>query len=407
MTPRKRSVIAVALLAQTVAVGTTIGSFTLFVQPIAAEFEATRFQVSLGISFMTAMLGLGGVFIGPVLDRGRIRRAMLIGCSVQVASLLVASVANDLLILGALALVVGFAMPTLGPVTSSALVGKVFDEDRGRALGIVNMGAPLGGLVFALIAGVTLETWGWRGTYVLFAAIAASTTLPCVMWLVPAPADLLALAPPGGAPAGESAPKPRGAGELFRNPVFICSALPFGILIGCATGWSAHLAPYLDGLGGSTRMVALTVAVSMGMGMMGTLVFGVLVERFSPRSLLFSMLAITSIGFLVLSTQPSLGVAVPTVVLAGLCAGGFLPVFVSLLADRFGTASLGRTMGLSNAFILPFGFAVPPSLGAIYDSQGGYTLAFFLLIGLYAVAAIALSRLRAAPSGAREAGESA
>ena len=207
--------------------------------------------------------------------------------------------------------------------------------------------------------------------------------------------------------AGEVPLSPRRAGELFRNPVFICSALPFGILIGCATGWSAHLAPYLDGLGGSTRMVALTVAVSMGMGMMGTLVFGVLVERFSPRSLLFSMLAITSIGFLVLSTQPSLGVAVPTVVLAGLCAGGFLPVFVSLLADRFGTASLGRTMGLSNAFILPFGFAVPPSLGAIYDSQGGYTLAFFLLIGLYAVAAIALSRLRAAPSGAREAGESA
>ena len=38
---------------------------------------------------------------------------------------------------------------------------------------------------------------------------------------------------------------------------------------------------------------------------------------------------------------------------------------------------------------------------------GWWSLAFFLLIGLYAIAAIALSRLRAAPSGARDAGESA
>lgn len=397
MAPRARSIVAVAFLCQGVGVGSTLGAFTLFVDPVAEAFDSTRFEVSLGIAFMTTMLGLGGFFVGIWLDRGSIRTVMLTGATVATACLGLASQATSLWQLGALTLIAGCCIPMLGPLTAATLIGKAISEGRGRALGVANMGAPAGGLVFALIAGFTLEAWGWRGTLQLYAVLVASLGLPSVLATVPRDNRDLAPTVPqengdardADAPAEQWSPR-----RLLRTRDFLAAACGLGAIAGIGAGWSAHTAPFVSDMGGSVRWASTIVAVGAGMGIPGTLVFGTLADRVNGRVLLHIVLAVMIASFSVFMLSPSPPVILVTMMFLGLCNGGFLPVYAHLVTERFGAASLGRVMGVSNLFILPLGFGVPPMAGYLRDLQGSYTGAFAILIGIQIAGAIALSFYR-------------
>ena len=174
MSRRELGIVVATFLGQAVAIGATVGSFTLFVRPVATEFDAATSAVSSGAALLVMMLGVSGIGVGLWLDRAPARRVMLTGAAILATGLLVASRAQSLAGLAAACVLTGAGVPMLGPLTTAAVIGKAFDEGRGRALGIANTGVNVGGLVFASVAGPAILLEPTATTY-LDAGWAATT----------------------------------------------------------------------------------------------------------------------------------------------------------------------------------------------------------------------------------------
>lgn len=386
MDARGRRYVAVALTTQAVAVGTTFGAFSLFVQPLQDAFDAARWHISLAPALLVVALAVSGMSIGPLLDRGAIRPVMLGGASLLSLSLLAASQATSLPLLALCCFTAGLAVPTLGPIGGSTLVGRVFVEERGRALGIVNMGAALGSFTFAALAGLVLEPLGWRGTLALFGVLAAAIPLPLVLLFIPRNVEAV----------GHDTPEVDAGwtmARLVRTPVFVLLAVAFAVGMGVPAGWSSQVAVFLYEHGLSLRGAAAVVALAGGLAVVGTLGVGILSDRIRGEFLLAFLLGIQLTGCLVFVSGAPVELVVPTVVFFGMSTGGFIPVYTVILARRFGPESLGRAMGLTNLFMLPVSAASGPAAAAVFDATGSYDLALFAFVGVFTLALLGLRRV--------------
>ena len=388
MDARTRGIVAATLAAQAVAIGSTIAAFSLFVRPVAAAFDATTLAVSAGVSIITLMLGVSGVPVGLWLDRGVPRHVMFTGAFVLSTGFWMASHAQSLGMLALLCVYIGMAVPTLGPLTTTAVVGKAVVDGRGRALGIANMGVPLGGLLFAALAGVWIDSWGWRGALRGFSVLTLLICLPAITFGVPRE-----LSAPQG-PDSEGDARDAAPRDLARSRDFWIAGVAFGAGVGTLSGWYSQVGPYLDDLGVATRDAGLMLAVSQGIAGLGTLVLGALADRISPPRLFGGILGMVAIGFAILRTDPTLPWVIGTLVVTGVATGGLMPVFAALLAKRFGAGALGSGIGMANLCLFPFGAGLPLLAGAVRDAQGHYgaflstclalSVAGIALIGIYA-----------------------
>ena len=389
MNRRTLGVIAAAFVAQGIALGSTIASFTLFVRPVADSFEASTFEVSVGVSLITLSLAACGVPIGIWLDRGSPKRVMFTGCAIMTTAILLASQAQSLSMLAVLCVLVGTGIPMLGPLTTAAVVGKVATEQRGRALGIANLGLPLFGMGFALLTGFSIDAWGWRTTLQIYSAIILGLGLPAITFGIPADLGTESRLEADSSATAESwTPK-----RLLASPTFRIIALVLGIGIGITTGWTAHVAPFLIDLNASMRYAGGVLGGMQGAMMVGTLVLGATADRYPPVRILLGIFTAQAVSFVVLFADFGLSISAITLLASGIAAGGLIPVISHLFAEKFGAANLGGTMGLANLAIVPFGFGLPMIAGGLRDMTGSYSTTILLCFGLLVVGLGAIASL--------------
>ncbi|HIF92592.1 MAG: MFS transporter [Myxococcales bacterium] len=391
MDRRTRGVIAAAFIAQGLAVGSTLAVFSLFIRPVAETFGASTLEVSIGISLIMLSLATCGVPIGIWLDRGTPKYVMFTGCTLMTTTILLASIAQSLGALAALCVISGIAIPMLGPLTTAAVVGKVASTQRGRALGIANLGIPVFGIGFAFAAGFAIEASGWRTTLQLFASVIFILGFPAIAFGIPTDLNESSRSEAKQvAPADHWTPI-----RLLASWEFRLIALILGIGMGTTTGWVAHVAPYLNDLGASMRFSGGILGMMQGAMMVGTLVLGTMADRRSPVRILLGVFGVQIACFGVLFSDFGLIAASAALLVAGVATGGLLPVLSHLFAEQFGTANLGRSMGLANLAILPFGFSLPMLAGWLRDTTGSYSTTTLLCMALVLVGAFAVTALSA------------
>ena len=368
-----------AFLAQAVCVGATFGSFTVFVDPLVAEFGSSRGVVSVGMGLMALMIGVMGPIWGRWVDRGEFRRILATGSAAMSVCLFAASWAPSLPLLGLLCVAIGTVAPLTGPLTGSSLVGKVFAEGRGRAVGIASMGPPAGTFLFAIVGGEVIVHSDWRTALRIF-AFAAALLVPLVLYVIPKRVP----APPSDGTVAWT------RSGLLRSRNFLSGACAMGIAAGLSTGWASQVAPFVSDLGHDLEAAAFVAAVGGGMGIVGTLVLGMLADRWSPRWLFFGVILLQAGGYGVYLLAPPYPVLLATAALFGICGGSFATLYTLLLTERFGTAGLGQALGVTNLFLLPFASLSPVLAGSLRDSSGSYALPIALLAVGMVVAASAL-----------------
>ncbi len=394
MTSTQRSILIVALSTQGVSVGLTYGVMPVFLEPLEAAFEAPRTQISAGQILMMLALTIGSITTGVLLDRGHARRVMLSGALLLTAALIAASFAPNLWVLGTAAVMAGLAVPSVGPLAAASLITRAFEDDRGRALGLMSVGPPLGSGIFAALTGWLLLSFDWRETYLLFAGIAFVALVPVIALVVPARFEPATEAKEAGL---ETARRSGGLGALLRKPTFWWSAGIFALATGIATGWTVHLAAYLGGLGLSEAESSSLLAVQYWMAVPGALVFGTLADRVSLTTLFVVMLGTASAVFAGFATGPSPLVLSGLCVVSGFVLGGVIPLYMMLLGQRMGANALGRAMGLSNLVMLPVMAGAILLAASNYEAEGGYGLALCVFsIGLLAAIGCLLASNRSA-----------
>jgi predicted MFS family arabinose efflux permease len=375
MTSHQRSILAVAMLTQGVSIGLSFGIFPILLEPLEEAFDAPRTVASAGQILIMVALVAGGMVAGPAFDRGYARRVMLAGALLLSGAFALASVASNLWVLGLAALALGFSVPSLGPLAGGSLITRVFDEERGRALGLMSMGPPLGSGLLAGLVGSLLLIFELREVFLILAVLSLALTVPTIWIFIPARIE----------PAEGTGGSDGGMGELLRMPTFWWSAGIFAIASGIIMGWTTQMAAFLGGNGLDTAQQSGLMAVVFWMGVPGALVFGLLADRFGLTALFAVMLGgMTSIFAIFV-------IGVPAGLIAVLCAcfgflfGALIPLFMMLLGQKMGPLVLGRAMALSNLLALPVMAASVFFSAAVYEEHGNYDRALVVLaIGMLA-----------------------
>ncbi len=406
MTRTQRSILGVAMLTQGVSVGMTYGILPVFLEPLEAAFSASRTLVSSGQILIMLALTVGSMLTGVALDRGYARGVMLAGALLMGAAQFVAALAPNLWLLGLAALMAGFAVPSIGPLAGASLVTRSFAAERGRALGLMAMGPPLGSGLFAALAGWALVALGWRGAFALFGLLTLVLLLPAIGWVVPARFEPGAgreqptSSEPSDGAAGDGQTRAADVGmlDVLRMPVFWWTGMVFALAAGVPTGWTVHVAAYLSGVGLDPPEQSTLLAIQFWMGVPGALCFGMLADRLGLTGLFSVMLAGMAAILVGYALFPEPWVVAILGVAMGFATGGMIPLYMLLLGKRLGPDALGRAMGLSNLLMLPV-MAVAVLLAAsVYEAQGSYTwaLAVFALAILAAIGCVFGSSLAAA-----------
>ena len=386
MTVKKTFSRTTALIAGTamLLINGVIYAWSIYSMPFGAGFGWSSAQLGACFTVMLASFCLGGVFGGAVANRRGVRVSIPIGGILGCIGFVLCMFLQAHLIW---LLFVSFAISGIGVGfvyngVISAVVPR-FPDKKGLASGVLLMGfgassLVLGGLASRLIAS---PGFGWHLTYILTGALLLAAAFIGLPFVLPPRVDRDTHA---AAPARGLTPR-----QMLRTKRFW---LLFGSAVigtGFGSGLIAH-ASYIFVEGGASESVAaLAVGLVSVMNGLGRIVFGMLNDRCGFRiSLLADAVLYIAAGLIAaLVLGSSAVVLVVVMMLIGACYGAVPTISASLAEEFFGPAHYGRNLGIVNLSILVGSFA-STAAGAIQTSTGSYAQAFYLFVGLEAVALV-------------------
>ncbi len=372
-------------------------TFGLFVAPLEHEFGWDRGTLARSLTLGT----VAGAFVAPLLgalcDRIGVR-SLLVACgAVAAAAFVLLSRVQQAwqynLLLGTC---YGVMTTGIGSVLGSVAVAQWFVRRRGRAMGIVMMGASGSGLVFVLLDTLLLATLGWRAAYLIQGGLTLLLIVLPAWFLLPDRPDTLGAADEGREPDSlrtRSEPLPPAAGERSWTLREAAGTRAFwltliGVMLGSfpVIGYFAHAVPILQSHGASAGLAASAWATFFTTGILAKFVWGFAIERLSVRYSLAICFAAEALGLVLLSVASSpLGVFA-WAVCNGLGHGPFLQLLAMVWADYFGRRSLGTIFGTVQPFIVFSASLGPWVAGLLYDASGSYDLFLHLAIGMTVLA---------------------
>lgn len=364
-------------------------SLGFMIGPLTAEFGWSRSQITGSVLIFSLVAACLAPFAGRLIDRFPERT---IG---------VPSVAGFCLCLAMLSQIgPGIASwwmlwLLLGTVTSLSsinfwitMVARRFTAQRGVALAVALCGTSIATMVMPTVTNLTLNLWGWRGTYMAFGAIGAAL-------LIPAMIVLLNPAPPGAAKQ-KAQPGWGGAtvGEALRSRYFPRLALAGMALAMIATSFSIHFVPMLlaNGIPAATCAAAAgLIGVGAIAGRLGT---GVLLDRGSGRVIgAFAFAAPILPCLLLLIAGRWEGVALASGLLLGLSSGAETDVTSYLATRYFGLEHYAKIAGILTAIWGVSAGVGPFLVSLIYDYTQSYQAVLVAIVPLALFASLAVLNL--------------
>lgn len=375
--------LAVLCLTEITSWGALYYAFPVLAPSIAGDTGWPVSAVTAAFSAGLVVSALVGIPVGRVLDRHGPRWLMTASSALGVPALAAVALAGSFGWFVVAWLVVGVAQAgTLYPPAFAALT-RWWGDDRVRALTTLTLAAGLASTVFAPLTAALLGVVGWRGTYLVLAA---------VLLVVTVPAHLVGLRGPWpeATPAGPAATDAAGP-----DPSAIARSRPFllltaAICLGAFTSFAVTVnqVPLLLGRGLSTELSAWALGLG-GLGQVaGRLFYPRLAASTGARGRAAMVLGALGVATGLLAVLPGPAwLLVLAAVGAGLARGIFTLLQATALSDRWSPQVYGRLNGLLQAPATT-AIALGPAAGSgLAAAFGGYPPVFVLLAGVALVAA--------------------
>ncbi len=392
-------IVGVAFLTHCLNVGCVFYSFGVFFQPLIAEFGWTRAQISWGFSSVSIVGALWSPLVGRVVDRYGPRPSQLFGAVVLGTTFMALSLVQSLGQYYALmALFVSLGSTALGPIPSNSAVAGWFLRRRGRALGFATAGISMGGVIFVPLAQQLIGHFGWRQAFVTLGAVVIGVAL--------GPIALFMRKPPAELPAEERLPSGSGNGLTFeiehsvtardavRDPNFWLIAGAFSLTVMGLSAILLHQVPLLIDFGVSPGHAALALGATAGVGVIGKLGFGALLERVEQRRVIVGCFLAQAAGLLLLPFAQTPWLLVLYVVVYGYAMGGNATLQATVLGECFGRRHYGAIAGRMSPIIVFSQAVAVPLVGWLRDRTGSYLPAIAVIEIMVLAAAFCISRLR-------------
>ena len=355
-------------------------SFAAFFDSFAAEFRASRAEVSLVFGLSGLLYFVLGAFAGMLADRWGPRRVTTAGMLCIVAALVAGSAATSMTQLTAaygLGLGVGIALvytPAIG------CVQPWFTRRRGLAAGLASAGIGAGTLVVPLLAATAIAQWQWRGAMLALAAAAALAGVTATLLLRRAPAA--ARRADGTMPGTPLAAALRSRSFLWLYAMCALGApsmfIPF-----------AHLSAAARDLGvADARAVGLVGLIGIG-SLSGRFAIGALADRVGrPMTLVLvqASLGLSMLLWWAAGGYPALAVFA---LWMGLSYGGIVSLMPAMCMDLFGARAVSSIIGTLYTGAALGNLGGPWLAGHVFDGSGSYAAVVLGCAALSALATVA------------------
>lgn len=359
--------------------GMPAATLGLFMGPLNAEFGWSSSKVAAGMTVYAVVGLLLTPFAGALLDRYGSRRIAVPGlalCGLMFAAFSLMTGAYSQWIAAWIGLsVAGLFIKMM--VWNRAVSGA-FTAGRGVAVAVLLSGLALTQGVAPPLTYFLIESFGWRGAYLVIGLGWAGLGLLLVFLFFhetkPAPsADL---------PVSES-PVLDGltVRQALRDPATLKIAVATILQTGMSAAVAIHLVPILV-FSGLDRGSSAAVAAAMGVGSLcGKLFTGWLIDRSASWLIPFSAFSLPALGYLLMwQGAGSLAVLTAAVAILGYAAGASLHMTNYLTTRYSGLAHFGKIFGIISS-LLGLAAGITPLLAAMaFDTTGSYDA--LLLLGI-------------------------
>ena len=370
-------------------------SFGVFQIPIAEEFGWARAEFSLAIAIQNLAWGIGQPLFGAVAERFGDRKAIVAGALLYAAGLVLSAYAVTPGQMQLLEILVGFGIAGTGFGVVLAIVGRAASaENRSMTLGIATAAGSAGQVVGAPFAEFLLQSFHWQVVFVIFAGIILSALFALPFIRSPKVATKAELEESMGVVLKRA----------FKDPSYTLIFLGFfscGYQLAFIT---AHFPAFVTELcgpidpGGMLAGIGITTTSALGamsiatiglFNIAGTILAGWLGKRYTKKYLLagiYTGRTIAAAVFILLPITPE-SVLVFSAVMGALWLAT-VPLTSGLVAHLYGLRYMGTLYGVVFLSHQIGGFLGVWLGGMMYDITGGYTLVWWIGVGVGAFSAI-------------------
>ena len=383
------------------AVGIIFYGFPVFYPEFVMSLQFTRAQVTQGFFVGLMVAGLPcGLLAGDLIDRIGGRWVILTGVGlIGTALLLMGSMTRfwhyELL---CVLEVLGYVLA--GPVANQVLIACWFRTRRGRAMGYAYLGLGLGGVVAPPLITFLIHRFGWRNALETVGLLVVAVLFPVGIWITRSdPADL-GLFPDGASKPGEVSEIATdittkiGADIYTANFWLILAGST--LVVGAIGAVIQHFILFLRDQGYTATVAARFMTVLLLSSLIGRVVVGYVADRHSKKNTMALFYLLIGIAVLLLGTSHE-GIAIWIFsIVFGFSMGADYMLVPLVVAECFGTRSLGKLLALIIMGYSLGQWGAPWVVGRIYDARHGYDLAWKImgttgLMGAAAIYAVATS----------------
>jgi MFS family permease len=165
----------------------TLGSVSVFLKPLAAEFGWSRAETSFGYTIISLSSAVFGILWGYIADKRGTRLFGFFAAFAMSASLFALSGQQSLLQFYTLYFLFGAFGNALVTAPLFANVGFWFSNKPGLALGVTASGGAVGQGVIPYLCAISLEQYGWQTTYMINAVVYLFIAFPIAFLIKESP----------------------------------------------------------------------------------------------------------------------------------------------------------------------------------------------------------------------------
>lgn len=373
-------------------------SFSVFVDPIAADLRIGATEVASAYGLATLFAAFALPFVGRLVDLYGARIVL-----VCVAILLGFASLGFALVDDVVTLTIGFGvLRFLGQgalmLICANLVSQWFIRRRGLAMSLMMLGfaasmalyPPIGERLIGDLSAPGADPGQWRGAWPWFAGMTWVLLLPLAAIVVRGRPEDVGLRPDGDSlpeRAAAAAEQETGAAAItgatlrqaLGTPAFYIIAAGLFSMSMLSTGLHFFQVSIFRDQGLDTETAArvfTVIAVAMAVAMP---VIGRLLDRFDPRVAFIAALVCQAASLTAAALVDDLGTALVYGVLFGLNNAANMVVATFLWARYFGRRHLGSIMGMAQMLGVVGASLGPLPLGAGHDLFGEYSRILLLL----------------------------
>ncbi len=377
--------------------GATACCMSSFVTPIVTELGCKVSELTLYTSINAITMALLYTTAARVIGRRKIGLIMGVASCGEVLGILLMAFYREVHLFYISGALIGASQAFNGFVALPIIINMWFKKKSGMVLGTVTAVGSGASVLYGLLSGQLITSFGWRTSYLILAAMAFILTVPVVFRYIRKP-DEVGVAPYGAEESQETGEAGNASDDdghsltkkqAFRMPMTWIAWISC-ILFSYGCGVAYYVATFSTmELGQSTNFGARAyMMLSLG-AILSSLVTGKINDRYGVRAGLVWGMVTTVAGYAAMFLSFSKPAFVyPAIFIVGLGSCMYMvqcPLMARSIVGTKHYPEIWSLMMMANSLI---GGGLYSTIGLFYDNTGTYRGAFVMAMILYVAASL-------------------